>query len=187
VSALPRRLSVLVAGLSLAAGLAACGNKLGHPTTGDNQGFYVDAGPITYQVQIFRELNPYSIEDHQYLAGVSATGPTPDEGWYAVFLWAKNQSKAAQTTSDRFDIVDTVGTRYYPIPINAQLNQYAWTAETLKPLQTEPGPDTTASFGPSQGGELLFKLNNSIYSNRPLTFEIYAPGQSSPSTISLDL
>ena len=60
-------------------------------------------------------------------------------------------------------------------------------AQTLKPLGTEPEPDSTAYFGPTQGGEVLFKLNNSVYSNRPLTLQIFAPGQSRPSLVSLDL
>ena len=57
----------------------------------------------------------------------------------------------------------------------------------LKPLGTEPAPDSTAYFGPTQGAELLFKLNNSVYSNRPLTLEIYPRGQDHPSSVSLDL
>jgi hypothetical protein len=167
--------------------LTACGQKLGHPTAADNEGFYVDAGPITYQVQLSRELNPYSQEDRQYLVGINAAAPKPDEEWFAIFLWAKNQTKSAQTTTDSFDIVDTQGNTYYPIAINPQVNPYAWTTQTLKPLQSEPSPDTTALFGPTQGAELLFKINISAYSNRPLTLEIHAPGQASPSTVSLDL
>jgi hypothetical protein len=34
---------------------------------------------------------------------------------------------------------------------------------------------------------LLFKLPTSIFSNRPLTLEINAPGESTPSSVSLDL
>ena len=37
------------------------------------------------------------------------------------------------------------------------------------------------------GRLLLFKLPTAVYSNRPLTLQIHAPGQTSPSTISLDL
>jgi hypothetical protein len=86
-----------------------------------------------------------------------------------------------------FDIVDTQGNKYYPVPVNPQVNPYAWTEQTLKPLGTEPAPDTTASFGPTQGRLLLFKINTSAYANRPLTLEINAPGQANPSSVSLDL
>jgi hypothetical protein len=34
---------------------------------------------------------------------------------------------------------------------------------------------------------LLFKLPTQVYSTRPLTLQIHAPGESSPSSISLDL
>jgi hypothetical protein len=60
----------------------------------------------------------------------------------------------------------------------------------LKPLGTEPAPDSTAYFGPTQGAELLFKLSDSAYSNRPVTLEIHPPAgsnQDHPSTVSLDL
>jgi hypothetical protein len=67
------------------------------------------------------------------------------------------------------------------------VNQYAWTAQTLPPLGTEPGPNTTASTGATQGALLLFELNDSVYDNRPLTLEIHSPGTSQTSTISLDL
>jgi hypothetical protein len=182
-----RRLWILASGLLLTLGLAACGNKQAHPTVADNEGFYVDAGPITYQVQISRQLNPFNIEDKEYINGAGTTAPTPSQEWFAVFLWAKNQTHTNQTTTDSFDIVDTQGNKYYPIPINPQVNPFVWTVQTLRPLGTEPAPDSPASFGPTQGGELLFKLNTSIYANRPLTLEIHAPGQASPSSVSLDL
>jgi hypothetical protein len=171
--------------LPAAVGLSACG-QLSHPTEADGEGVYVDAGPITYQVQISRELNPYATEDRQYLNGVSAATPKPDQEWFAIFLWAKNQSHGTATTSDRFDIVDTEGTRYYPVQINPQVNPFVWTSQTLKHGGTEPAPDSPGWFSSTQGLEVLFKLSNSVYSNRPLTLEIY-PQNGKPSTVSLDL
>jgi hypothetical protein len=182
-----RRPALLISAAAVSLGLAACGNKESHPTSADNEGVYVDAGQVSYQVQISRQLNQYNIEDRGYLAGVSAGQPNQSQEWFAVFLWAKNETHANQTTANSFDIVDTQGNRYYPVAINSQLNPYAWTSQSLRPLGTEPAPDSTAYFGPTQGSELLFKLNTSAYSNRPLTLEIYAPGQSTPSSVSLDL
>lgn len=181
-----RRLALLAGALLVGLGTAACG-QISHPTVADNEGVYVDAGPLSYQVQISRELNPFNIEDKAYLNGVSAPAPGKDEEWFAVFLWAKNETHSNQVTSNSFDIIDTQGNKYYPISINSADNPYAWTPRTLKPLGTEPEPDSTAYFGPTQGRELLFKLNDSVYSNRPLTLQIYAPGQDRPSSISLDL
>ena len=104
-----------------------------------------------------------------------------------VSLWAKNQTKRAANTSDNFDIVDTQGNHYYPLAVNPSLNPYAWTAQPLAPGAIEPGPDTTASFGPTQGALLLFKLNTTVYDNRPLTLEIRGPSGKVWATIALDL
>lgn len=175
-----------IAVLALAA--AGCG-KSGHPPTAENAGVYVDAGPVTYQLEISRELNPYSTEDSQYVKGVPSADSTLDANhlWYGVFLWAKNQTRQRQVTAANFDIVDTEGNLYYPVPLSGSANPYAWTSEQLTPNAIEPGPDTTASFGPTQGGLLLFKLPNAVYDNRPLQLEIYPVGGGRPAKISLDL
>lgn len=190
VSSLPavRRLGSIACAACLAVGLAACG-KSNHPSTAENNGVYVTAGPITYQLQISRELNQYATEDRQYLTGVpvSAASLAPNQEWYGVFLWAKNQTKHPQLTAGNFDIIDTQRTRYYPIAVNPSLNAYAWSPQSLYPGGVEPAPDTTASFGPTQGSLLLFKLNNTVYDNRPLTLEIKSPSGKVWGTIALDL
>jgi hypothetical protein len=173
----------------LAVGLAACG-KESNPPTGENDGVYVTAGPITYQLQISRTLNPYATEDSQYLKGLPSTDLSlkPSQVWYGVFLWAKNQTKQPAPTANSFDIVDTEGTHYYPLPINPSVNGYAWTNQQLGPNTIEPAPDTQASIGPTQGGLLLFKLPDTVYDNRPLTLEIRGgPAHKIWSSISLDL
>ena len=185
-----RRIATLASAALLAAGVAACGQEA-HPRVADanNNGGYVDAGPVTYQLQISRVLNPFSNEDKQYIAGLpSGTSPAgADQSWYGVFLWAKNQTHQPQQTTDNFVVVDTEGNHYYPIKLNPAENGFAWTSESLAPLQTEPKPGTTASFGPTQGGLLLFKISNSAYSNRPLTLEILGSGNQQLASISLDL
>ncbi|MGO9903889.1 MAG: hypothetical protein ACLP0J_30445 [Solirubrobacteraceae bacterium] len=177
--------------IALAAGLAACGigHKVSHPTTADGEQIYVDAGPVTYQVQITRALNPYGTEDRQYLAGLAPAQLVlaPDQLWFGVFVWAKNQTNSTVQTSDSFTISDSGGTTYYPLAPSPAVNPYTWTSQTLRPGATEPTPATTAYYGPTQGGLLLFKLNDSVYSNRPLTLNIYAAGRSKPSTVTLDL
>lgn len=178
--------------LAAALALSACGHKQAHPTFASaegtaSSGFYVDAGKITYQVQISRELNPYSTEDKSYLAGVTSPPPSPSEEWFAVFLWAKNQTKAVATTTNSFTITDTQGTTYYPVQINTTMNELAWTPQELRPGATEPAPDSLASTSPTQGEELLFKLSDSAFSNRPLLLNIFAQGQAKPSRVELDL
>lgn len=171
--------------------VAGCG--IHHPNLADanNNGSYVEAGPVTYQLQISRELNPYSEEDSGYVAGVpkSEASLAPDQEWYGVFLWAKNQTKQPQTTTDSFEIIDTQGNVYHPVKVN---NPYAWTSRTLAPGAVQPNPNTTAGFGPTGGGLVLFKIYSSgyksAYSNRPLTLEIRGgPLNKVWAAISLDL
>jgi hypothetical protein len=170
--------------------VGACGQE-SHPTVADanNDGTYVDAGPVTYQLEVSRVLNPYSTEDSQYLKGLPSgtRSPGPDQQWYGVFLWAKNQTHHNQTTADNFVMVDTQGNRYYPVQLSSSQNPYAWASETLAPLGIQPGPDTTASQGPTQGQLLLFKISNSAYANRPLTLWILGSANQKLATISLDL
>ena len=169
-----------------AVSFAACG-KVSHPTHVDTEGPYVDAGAITYQVQGSRQLNPYAPDDREFMMGISSSPLTVGQEWFGVWLWAVNQTSRDVTTSDRFEIVDTQQTVYYPIPINTQVNPFAWTAQTLAPKGVEPAPPTAASQVSPQGGLILFKLNDTVYANRPLTLRIFAPGQAQPSTVSLDL
>ncbi len=192
MTARSHRLWLILGALVLALGLAACGNEQAHPTVADanNDGDYVDAGPVTYQLQISRELNQYSTEDSQYVKGLPAGYGTtlgPNELYYGVFLWAKNQTNKPQTTSDNFEVTDTEGDVYRPLKLDTNVNPFAWTAQTLKPLQTEPGPATVAAAGPTQGGLLLFLMNTSVYANRPLTLHILGPQNQTQATISLNL
>ena len=181
-----RRLAVFACATVTAVGFAACG-KISHPTAADNEGVYVDAGAITYQVQGSRQLNPYAPDDKQFLMGVAAAPPTIGQEWFGIWLWAVNQTHRDAPTTDTFDIVDTQGHVYHPIAINTSVNPFAWTAQTLAPKGVEPSPPTAASQVSPGGGLVLFKLNDTVYSNRPLTLQIFAPGQASPSTVSLDL
>jgi len=174
----------------LALATAGCGKSRVHrEASAENNVVYVSAGPITYQLEVSRELNQYSAEDSQYLAGVprATSSLQPNQLWYGVFLWAMNQNKVAERTSSDFVIEDTQGNRYYPIEVSRASNPYMWISQMLNPGGIEPGPDTTASFGPTQGGLLLFKLNTSVYDNRPLTLEILGPSRRVLGAISLDL
>jgi hypothetical protein len=187
------RARILACGLALAAAvtLSACGERGSRATAADSEAFYVRGGQLTYQIQISRVLNPYSSEDREYLAGIPAGTPPlgGDEQWFGVFVWAKNFSHHASATTapGQFDIVDTQGNVYHPIALNPSINPYAWTSQTLQPNDQEPSPNSPAYFGPTQGGELLFRINDSAYSNRPLTLYIHVPGQQQPSSVSLDL
>jgi hypothetical protein len=183
------RAAAAAGAVTLSLGLAGCG-KANNPSSAENDGVYEQAGNVTYQLEVSRQLNQYAAEDSQYVKGLPATDKSlgPSALWYGVFLWAKNQTKSAQRTTSDFDIVDTDGHHYYPIPLNTSLNPFAWTAQTLQPNAIEPAASTIAADGPTQGGLVLFKLNQSVYSDRPLTLEIRSPTTNKvEATISLDL
>ncbi len=199
-STITRRIPHLIVAGALALAISGCaiGNKVPHPHSGSedgtaSSGFYVDVGrpAITYQVQISRVLNPYATEDKTYLRGVASSdlSLTPSQDWFVVFIRALNQSSVPVTTTPTsdFTISDTQGNIYRPLAINAGENDLAYEPIRLRPNQTEPFADAIANYDTTQGVELLFKLNNSIYDNRPLTLNIDAPGQKGPSQVSLDL
>jgi hypothetical protein len=198
-----RRLSIVAAALAIVIAISGCATSSydtaqqtkGGPLAGhevadsENDGTYVSAGALTYQLEISRELNPYGVEDSQYIRGLPK-GTTPPNGqqlWYGVFMWAKNQTDEPHATSDNFEIVDTQGNVYKPLKLDMAANPYAWTSQTLTPNTTEPGENTTAGDNFTQGGLLLFKLPVTIYDNRPLTLYILSPTDKKIGEISLDL
>lgn len=197
-----RRLWIAAAALALVLAVTGCatssystqhhaGGQLSGLDVADsnNNGSYVQAGGITYQLQISRQLNPYGTEDSQYIRGLPSgfAQPTSQQLWYGVFLWAKNQWHRPYKTTDNFVIQDTQGNKYTPVTLNPAENPFAWTAQWLAPGQIEPGQDTAPSQVFSRGRLVLFKLNQSIYDNRPLTFYILSSSGKRLASISLDL
>ena len=179
---------VLTAAILLSASvlLGACGVHHASFADPNNNGTYVLGGPVHYQVQISRELNQFSSEDSGYLAGLPGKDAklAPSQLWFAVFVWAKNTTNQPQKTTAAFDIMDTQGNIYHPISFN---NPYVWGSKMLQPGAVEPNPNTTAGFGPTQGGLLLFKVNTSVYTNRPLTFQIRGNTGKVWAAVALDL
>jgi hypothetical protein len=192
----PVRLPLLLVVGALAIGVSGCGvdqreatpKNVSATELADGAEPYFWAGPVTYQVQISRQLNPFDTYDVQYLSGVQgAQSIGSQQLWFGVFLWAKNQSGRYVKTADKFSITDSAGNVYDPTPLNANVNPFAWTSETLAPNDIQPAPDSAASDSSPGGALIVFKLNQAVYSNRPLTLHVYAPGSSTPSNVALDL
>jgi hypothetical protein len=190
------RLPLLLAVGVLAVGVSGCGvdHRPARPPNVSQDELsnggepYFWTGPVTYQVQVSRALNPFDSYDVQYLSGVQgAQDLSSQQFWFGVFLWAKNQTGHTVPTADKFEIVDSAGDVYTPTALNAGVNPYAWTQQMLSPDGIEPVADSAASDSSPGGGLILFKLNQSVYSNRPLTLKVFAPGAKKASSISLDL
>jgi hypothetical protein len=173
--------------IALVTALGACGNKEETVTSAANEGIYVDAGEITYQVQISRQMNPADAEDRSYLVGIPRTRQTvkPDETYFGVFIRAQNETEQAARTAEQFVIRDTQEHVYRPIP-QLSVNQFVYRAQVLGPTKVLPDPASVAGAGTIGGSLVLFRLPVQTLQNRPLEFVITSPeGQSA--TIDLDV
>ncbi len=189
---LPRKTLSCLAALLAATALAACGGVNDQPTThADSEGSYIQAGPLIYQVEMSRELNPHNIEDRQYLAGIPIGTPRPtgSQEWFGVWLRVQNNTDRSHPAASEFRIVDTLGNVYTPIPLasNNVLSYQAAYVQGTNGQSVYPDPESAAGAGVINGSMLLFKFNTSVYANRPLELEIVPPGGGEPSSVVLDL
>ena len=170
-SLLVRKLALALVAVAAVLVLAACGNKPRISTVGDTEGTYLNVGPLTYQVQISRQLNPNDIEDRTYLQGVApfqaklATGQT----WFGIFIRVANETKKAHPAANDFTIVDTQDDRYFPVK-QSPLNHFTYQGGIVPPSGLLPPVNSVASEGVIQGSLVLFKLPLSALDNRPLEF-----------------
>ena len=66
-----RLLLIALALLCASLGLSACGNKQETVTRGESEAIYVTLGDVQYQVQLSRQIDPYSPGDRDLLKGVA--------------------------------------------------------------------------------------------------------------------
>jgi hypothetical protein len=187
----PRLLLLTALALVATVALAACGGQKDPTTHGESEGSYVQAGPLVYQVQMSRELNPANVEDVEYLEGLPSDTPplAGDEEWFGVWLRVQNATDHTHRDASEFRIVDTTGAEYEPIALPAT-NPFAYRPALLESSSgqpVQPDPESGAGSGPIQGSMLLFKLRTAVYANRPLELEITPPEGGSASSVVLDL
>lgn len=170
------RTLALLLGVAVTLVLAACGQSHTPLTREDNTGAggvnsdYITLGPLKYQVQISRPLNPFSNEDEGYLAGLPPSDrlPTPGTAWLGVFLLVLNPSSRPAVPASSFALTDTQGHLYRPVPL-LPTDPYAYSAQPVPAGGQLPLPGTTAFYGPTGGELLLFHIPYTAYDNRPLT------------------
>jgi hypothetical protein len=177
---------LLVAVASLA--LAACGDKEERTLHGDTEGTYIDVGPLKYQVQISRLLNPTDVEDRDYLTDLPADQALgPEDQWFAVFMRVENTSDKAAPAATNYSIRDTEGNVYRPVTMGPK-NVFAYRAATLQPKDILPLPGSAAGENTIQGAMLLFKIPVKNFENRPLVLQIPSPsGGNETGTVDLDV
>ena len=184
-----KRLGMLVGGAICAAAISACGAGE-HATYSDNLGpGYVQVGQLYYQVQISRELNPWSDEDKYYLQGFSSSQlqlPPADE-WFGVSLQVFNWTHRPYTPTGDFFITDTLGDRYSPLS-NGAPNPYSYLPSLIPAGGQLPAIDSDAYPGWSQGEWLIFKIPYTSLVNRPFILHLVNPADTAKqSRIELDV
>ena len=188
-----RKLALLAPALIVALALGACGDSHTKVTTGTYAGEsgqnapYLNLGPLVYQVQLSRQLNPSDREDAGYLQGVpfSEGRLLPGQEWFGVFMQVYNNTDQVHKAAENITITDTQGTVYRPLAV-LTTKHYIYRAVNVPSKGLLPNADTTAQFGPTQGAMLLFKINTISLDNRPLEIKIVNPENPSE-TVSAEL
>lgn len=184
----PRKLRLALIALLLLGTLAlsACGDSHTRVTTGTYAGEsganapYLNVGPLVYEVQLSRELNPFNSEDSEYLQGLegSTAKLEPGQEWFAVFLQVYNDTSHELPASSQITIYDTQGNTYSPIVPNSS-NLFAYRGGGVPPKSQLPVPGTIADQVGSQGEVLLFKIQIVSLDNRPIEMKIVDPEEPS--------
>ena len=175
--------------------LGGCGDSHTRVSTGTYAGEsgvgapYLNVGPLIYQVQLSRQLNPFDTEDASYLQGLAPLQGTltSSQEWLAVFIQVFNNNSQGLPAASNPTIADTQGITYSPIVPGAS-NQFAYRAGTVPPKGRLPLPDSIAGAGPTQGALLLYKIRTESLDNRPLKITFVDPNDASQrATAELDV
>jgi hypothetical protein len=180
---------VALAAVSAALGVGGCGNKTSSIHGGETEGIYLNVGPLKYQVEISRQLNPSIPEDQTFMSDISPADATlaPDELWFAVFVRVENPTGQPQAPAQDYVITDTLGNEYRPVTIGAQ-NPFRYGSSPLPPHGVAPDPDSVAGENTSIAGEeLLFRLKRETLDNRPLELTIRSTSPPDKATDTLDV
>ena len=184
-----RRLPSLLLAVAAALALGACGNKEAVVLHGSTEGAYLDLGPLVYQVQISRLLNPFNAEDRAYLIDVAPKDAklTGQQQWFAVFMRVQNTSDRARPAASDYKITDTQGTVFRPVRLGPK-NVFAYRPAPVPPKGVLPVLDSPAAQSTIQGSLLLFKIPTANLANRPLELSIRDPAVSRrEATVDLDV
>ncbi len=184
-----RRLLILVLTAGALVVVSGCGNRESVTTDAKTEGIWIDAGPLDYHIQGSRQLNPGQVPDDRYLAGVPAGfgQPGKDATWFAIFLRVENKTDKAAPTAQAFEIVDTEGHTFKPLPLDTKVNDFAYAPTTLNPGEVVPHPDSTQDLDSTAGAMLLFKIPLTEYQNRPLEFFVHSAHGAAPAVAKLAL
>jgi hypothetical protein len=187
-----RRLALVLALLAVVA--AGCGHDENEATaiqqTAETEGLYLDVNGLKYQIQLSRYMNPADVEDQEYLVGLgeNAAAPGGDEIYFGVWVRVENVSEdETLPAASEWAIHDTQENIYRPIPLDTDINPFAFEPVDVPPKTVIPLASSAAGQGPIQGSLLLFKIRNESFQNRPLELKFSNGGGSQEGTYDLDV
>jgi len=160
---------VVLAALLIALVAGGCGHE--ELTVADTEGLYTEIDGLKYQIQMSRYMNVNDVEDREYLKGLpeGTAQPSADETWFGVWVRVQNEGDKTLPSADTWEIHDTQGKVYRPIPIDTDINPFAFQKGIdVPPATVLPLSSSAAGQGPIQGSLLLFKLKTESLQNRPL-------------------
>lgn len=174
-----RKLPLAVPALLAVLLLSGCGDSHTKVTTGTYAGEsganapYLNVGPLIYEVQLSRQLNPANSEDATYLQGLTPQERKlePGQEWFAVFMQVYNNGSHEAPAATSVTIADTQANIYVPI-VPGEVNQYAYRGGMVPAKGQIPLPGTLADDDPAQGQLLLYKIQIVSLDNRPLELKI---------------
>jgi hypothetical protein len=177
-----RKLPLVGAALLAVLAVGACGDSHTRVTTGTYAGVgganapYLNVGPLSYEVQISRQLNPSDTEDSAYLEGLTPAQLQllPGQEWFAVFLQVYNHTSSERPAATNLTVTDTQGNTYSPI-LPGPTNPFTYRAGLVPAAGQLPVPQSVPSFGPTQGALVLYKIQVASLDNRPFEFKIVDP------------
>jgi hypothetical protein len=177
-----RKFALAVPTVLAVVALSACGDSHTIVSEGTyagesgNAAPYLDVGPLTYQVQLSRELNPSNAEDASYLQGLSPAERQlgPGQEWFGVFLQVYNNTSRELQASTNITISDTQENVYSPI-LPDETNQFIFRGGTVPAKSQIPAPGTITADAPTQGELVLYKIQIFSLENRPLELKIVSP------------
>jgi hypothetical protein len=168
---------------------AGCGGEE-TVTVAETEGIYLDINGLKYQIEMSRYMNPEDVEDSEYLVGLpeSSPPPTEDEIYFGVWVRVQNESKTeTRPAASIWEIHDTQDNVYRPIPLDTEINPWAFEPIDVPPGTVIPLPSSAAGQGPIQGVMLLFKIRNESFQNRPLELRFSNGGGSQEGVYDLDV
>jgi hypothetical protein len=164
---LPIRISIAVAALLVPLSIIASGCGADKPTDVE-EGEGLDLGGLVYNVAITRFLNPFNIEDKEYLVGQEP--PPRGFDYLGVFLRITNNTDGDLPSAHTYQIYDTTHRVYRPLesksPFALEIGATVPVDESL------PIEDSTAATGPTESSMLLYLIPEDAPDSRPLNMEI---------------